>query len=325
MKRGIVIAAACVVLVNITLFLYIILRPVAPATAPRAAGVATQESATVRAPAGGGTEPRTYFATGFVREVRADGSNVVIRHDEIPGFMMAMSMPFTVRDPRELSGINPGDRVTFRLLVTEEDSWIDSVQRISAGAEPEPPAFQHARIVRDVEPLEIGDVMPDYTFTNELGRPVQLSDYRGKVVALTFIFTRCPLPDYCPRIINNFSTVTELLSADATAPTNWHLVTMTIDPAFDTPEVLRRYARAHNYDPSRWTFLTGAMIDIDAITEQVGMVYRRATPTALPDHNLRTVVIDPEGRLRTIIVGNTWDPAEVVAHMKEAVEAKPVE
>ncbi len=259
-----------------------------------------------------------YAVTGVVRELRDGGSNVMIRHETIPGYMAAMTMPFTVRDPREVASVRPGDQVTFRLLVGDDESWIDSVKRV--GVVEEPPTFlvEQSRVVRDVEPLEIGQVMPDYAFTNEFGAQVRLSDYRGKVVGMTFIFTRCPLPDFCPRMLKNFTSVASQLAAAPDGLTNWHLVTMTIDPGFDTVDVLRSYAERHQYDPKRWTFLTGALIDIDAITEQVGLVFRRQTPNSLPDHNLRTLVIDPEGRLKKIIIGNTWKPAEFLADLREA-------
>jgi protein SCO1/2 len=269
-----------------------------------------------------------YSVTGEVRELRADGSNVVIRHEAIPGFMPAMTMSFTARDPRQIASLQAGDKVVFRLLVIEDESWIDSVER--QGPPAPTPQFDLAqtRVVRDVEPLALGDVVPDYVFTNELGQPTRLSDFRGKAVGLTFIFTRCPLPEFCPRMNKNFAAVASALKARADVSNEWRLVTVTIDPAFDTPAVLKAYAERYDYDPNQWTFLTGALIDIDALTEQVGLVFQRQSPNALPDHNLRTVVIDPQGRLQKTIVGNTWKPEELVedlvaAAAPDTTEAEP--
>lgn len=311
MKRGVLWATAGLVLLNVAFFLVYLLR---------APGSRTSSGENLQGTAG---QAGVYAVTGVVKELRADGSNIVIRHEAIPGFMMAMTMPFTARDPREVDGLKAGDQVTFRLLVTADESWIDSVERV--GAE-EPPPFEQggARIVRDVEPLEPGDLVPDYVFTNQFGRTTRLSDFRGNAVGVTFIFTRCPLPDFCPRMLKNFTAVAEALSSGP-GPTNWHLVTITIDPAFDTPAVLRAHAESHQCDPRRWTFLTGALIDIDAITEQVGLAYRRETPTSLPDHTLRTFVIDPEGRLTRIVVGNTWSPEEVVEEMRAVAAGRRVE
>lgn len=304
-------ATAFLVLLNVAFFAVYLLRSPGQRRSPEE----SVDPAALGAAGSGTAQAGVYAVTGVVRELRDGGSNVLIRHDTIPGYMMAMTMPFTVRDPREVASVQPGDQVTFRLLVTDDESWIDSVKRVGV-AEPAPEfTYEQSRIVRDVEPLEIGQIMPDYPFTNEFGAPVKLSDYRGKVVGLTFIFTRCPLPDFCPRMLKNFTAVAEQLAGRTGGPTNWHLLTMTIDPAFDTAPVLRTHAERYQYDPKRWTFLTGALIDIDAITEQVGLVFRRQTPNALPDHNLRTLLIDPQGRLKKIIVGNTWKPEELVTDM----------
>jgi len=306
-------ATAFLVLLNVAFFAVYLLRSPGQRRSEGGSG----ETGTMGVAGSGTAQAGVYAVTGVVRELRDGGSNVLIRHDAIPGYMMAMTMPFTVRDPREMARVQPGDQVTFRLLVTDDESWIDTVKRIGM-ADPAPAfTYEQSRIVRDVEPLEIGQMMPDYPFISELGAPVKLSDYRGKAVGLTFIFTRCPLPDFCPRMLKNFTAVAEQMAGQAGGPTNWHLLTMTIDPAFDTAPVLRTHAERYKYDPKRWTFLTGALIDIDALTEQVGLVFRRQTPDALPDHNLRTLLIDPQGRLKKIIVGNTWKPEELVAGLLE--------
>lgn len=316
-KSGMRWATAFLVLLNVAFFaVYLVRAPGSRRSSVEAQGSGTSETARVAASAQAGV----YAVTGVVRELRDGGSNVLIRHDAIPGYMVAMTMPFTVRDPREVARVQPGDQVTFRLLVTDDESWIDSVTRVGVAAAAPAFDYEQSRVVRDVEPLELGQLMPDYPFTNEFGAPVTLSDYRGKVVGLTFIFTRCPLPDFCPRMLKNFTAVAEQLAARSAGATNWHLLTMTIDPAFDTVPVLRTHAERYQYNPKRWTFLTGALIDIDAITEQVGLVFRRQTPNALPDHNLRTLLIDSHGRLKKIVVGNTWKPEEFVADMVSEME-----
>lgn len=284
-------------------------------------GKPPQNGADALAPSAG--QPGVYAVTGVVKALRADGSNVVIRHEQIPGFMAAMTMSFTARDPRQIASLQTNDAVTFRLIVTDDQSWIDSVERVGVVEPPPTFTYEQSRVVRDVEPLELGQVVPDYVFTNQFGAPTRLSDFRGGVVGLTFIFTRCPLPDFCPRMLKNFAAVAEGLSQRADAPTNWHLVSVTIDPGHDTPPVLRSHAERYNYDARRWTFLTGSLYDIDALTEQVGLVFRRQSPDALPDHNVRTLAIDPQGRLRKIIVGNTWTPVEFIEDLMAASRAEP--
>ena len=314
-------ATALLVAVNLAILGAVVIRGM---RAPTSGGGPTRSG-----PGSGvGVVAGVYAVTGVVRELKADGTNIVIRHEKIPGFMEAMTMSFVARDPREIVTLRPDDRIAFRLLVTADESWIDSVRRLGESASPVPAAFPYesARVVRDVEPLEIGQVVPDYGFTNQFGEPFRLSQLRGQAVGVTFVFTRCPLPDFCPRMLKNFSAVAEALRARAESggPTNWHLVTITIDPAFDTPPVLRTHAERYQYDPRKWTFLTGALIDIDAMTEQVGLMFRRQTPDALPDHNVRTLVVDREGRLRKLIIGNTWKPEEVVEGLVAAARGEGV-
>lgn len=262
---------------------------------------------------------RSYPVRGVVEEVRPDGRTVVIAHEEIPGYMPAMTMPLRVKDTNELAGIQPRDILEFRMVVTRNDGWIEGLTRIGVAPSTNQAQFNRTfRRVREVEVLTVGDAMPDYTFTNELGRVVRLADFRGRAYAFTFIFTRCPFPLYCPRMAENFQAASRLLLADRAAPTNWHLFSITFDVDYDTPERLRAYARRYNYDPARWSFLTAALIDIDAITEQFGVVFPRSETGIGFDHNLRTVVVDAAGRVHRIFVANEWKPAELAGALKEA-------
>lgn len=267
--------------------------------------------------------PQAYAVKGIVEEIKPDGRTVIIEHEEIPGYMPAMTMPFTVKNTNELTGVKPRDIVQFRMVVTEDDGWIEQVTRI--GFAPPTNAAQLNRTfrpVREVEPLSVGDAMPDYTFTNELGKVVRLADFQGSAYAFTFIFTRCPFPIYCPRMAENFQSAARQLKADRAVPTNWHLLSITFDVDYDTPERLRAYAQRYGYDPTRWSFLTGALIDIDAITEQFGLVFPRTETGIGFDHNLRTVVVDATGRVHRILLGNEWKPEEFTAALKEAASVK---
>ncbi|MFN0067431.1 MAG: SCO family protein [Limisphaerales bacterium] len=281
---------------------------------------------TVVAPQPSVAGTQSFAVTGLVRELLPDGTNLRVFHGPVHDatgglYMGAMTMTLRTRDPRETAGLRVGDAVAFRLLVTEDESWIDQVERTAAAVgTPEAEPYETARIVRDVEPLEIGQVVPDYPLTNQLGAAVRLADFRGQVVALTFIFTRCPLPDFCPRMSKNFAAAAQVLAGYGSF-TNWHLLSLTIDPRHDTPAVLHAYAERQNFDPVRWSFVTAAQIEIDALGEQAGLVFRRQAPDAFPDHNLRTLVIDPEGRLQRIFVGNTWTPDELVEAMRRAAGA----
>lgn len=290
--------------------------PATPTTAvPPAAGQ----------PATGAAPPKEYFVKGIIEETPEPGGKIVrIRHEEIPGYMEAMTMPFDVKDPKELEGVKAGDKVLFRLLVTEDDGWIDrlSVLKSAEGVVPKAPS---ARLVRNVEPLNVGDLLPDYPLTNQFGKPFRTSDFKGQALALTFIFTRCPFPDFCPRMSKHMAEAHRLLSAQVGAPTNWHLLSLSFDVEFDTPETLRRYAQIHSGEAKNWTYATGALIEIDDITERFGLYFTREQGTFNFNHNLRTVVIDPHGRIHAIFIGNDWKPEELARKIIEAAEAPPEE
>src|SRR5262249_33479455 len=150
-------------------------------------------------------------------------------------------------------------------------------------------------------------VLPDYHFTNQLGQAVSTAQFKGQALAITFLFTRCPFPNFCPLMANNFAEVQKKLGMMTNAPANWHLLTISFDPEFDTPAVLARYAEAHGADANRWTFATGALVDVRAIGEQFGLVFWNEE-AGIISHNLRTVVIDSSGRVQKIFTGNDWQP-----------------
>jgi protein SCO1/2 len=235
--------------------------------------------------------------------------------------MPAMTMSFESKDPKELAGVKPGDAVSFRLTVTDTDSWVDQIRKLSPAVMPEP-TRSTIRIVRDVEPLQIGDPLPDYHFTNELGQAVSLAQFKGQALALTFIFTRCPLPNFCPRMSSNFEAVQKKLLVLPNAPTNWHLLTLSFDPDFDTPVILKSYAERYSADPQHWSFITGEIIDITAIAEQFGQMFWRDQGAI--NHNLRTAVVDAAGRVQKIFQGNNWSPDELVDEMVKAAAANQV-
>lgn len=266
---------------------------------------------------------KSYTVTGVVREIKIDGKTAIIRHDEIPGYMAAMTMPFEFRPPALTAQLSPGDSVRFRLQVTEDDGWVDEIEvlahsQVSQAA----PTTNSVRVVRDVDPLKVGDLMPNYAFTNEFGRRIQLSDYKGQALAFTFIFTRCPFPTFCPRMSENFNAAYRKLGATAGSPTNFHFLSISFDPVYDTPTVLRQYAQRYSYDSNKWSFASGALIDIDAITEQFGLYFSRESGTINFNHNLRTVVVDAGGRINSVLIGNEWKPEELADAVIRAAQVQ---
>jgi protein SCO1/2 len=269
-----------------------------------------------------GARLKMYPARGIVREIDLAQRTVTIQHEAVPGFMPVMTMPFAVTDARELNAITVGDTVAFRITVTAKDGWIDHLQKL-AGAPAvitNIPTTGPFRLVRDVDPLNVGDPLPDYGFTNELGQPVRLSSFHGQALAITFIFTRCPYPTFCPRMSELFHDTLGVLARDSTAPTNIHFVTVSFDPDYDTPEQLKLYAEAHGYDPQRWNFLTGQLIDITALADCFGMKFWHEGGGL--SHNLRTAVVDANGRVQKVLIGNNWTPESLAAELAGAARQR---
>jgi protein SCO1/2 len=262
--------------------------------------------------------PAQVFAVqGVIKELEPDGKTAIIRHEAIPGYMEAMTMPFEARDTNVLRGLKAGDAISFQLAVTPTRGWIQAVTKLNPAAPAPQPAPPPAMIVsRALEPLDEGDRLPDYHFTNELGEAVSLSQFKGQVLAFTFFFTSCPFPEYCPRMTGNFGQAERELEHTTNAPARWHLFSISFDPARDTPARLAQYALAADYDKSHWSFLTGDQDQIGGLAEQMGENYWHEDASI--GHNLRTVVVDPAGRIRNIIPGNKWTVEDFVRDIVQA-------
>jgi protein SCO1/2 len=262
------------------------------------------------------TNEQIFQVKGVVIAVKPQEKSITIKHEDIPDYMPGMTMPFDVKDTNELAGISAGDPVTFRLLVTDTEGWIDQIRKTGPKTNVLP-ANAPIRRARDVEPLNEGDVLPEYQFTNQFGKMFSTRDFKGQALAIEFLFTRCPLPNFCPFLANNFAEAQKQLLAMPNAPTNWHLLTISFDPEFDTPTVLKNYAAAHGADPAHWTFATGDKTEIYAIAEQFGVLISRDENGGF-SHNLRAAVIDTNGRVRKIFIGNEWKPEELTQEILKA-------
>jgi len=273
------------------------------------------------------TTNQVFEVKGVIKELKPDGKTVQIRHEAITNYMPAMVMPFEAKNPKELIGLKAGDEVKFRMTVSADDVWIDQIQKLSAGNPNQLPSKAGVfHFSRDLEPLQIGDALPEYHFTNELGQAVSTTQFKGEAVGISFIFTRCPLPNFCPKMSSNFQEVQNKLVATSHGPTNWHLLTISFDPEFDTPEILKAYAERFKADPNHWNFLTGDISEISTISDQFGQMFWKDEGAL--NHNLRTVVLDASGRVQKIFQGNNWTTDEMVAEMVKAsakTEVKSVE
>jgi protein SCO1/2 len=267
------------------------------------------------------TERTIYHTRGVIKEIISP-TKARIQHDAIPGYMPAMTMPLEAKSTNELATSKVGDQITFDLVVTADDGWIEKVVRVGeAAVQVTGDTNQGVNFIksRDVE-LAVGDAIPEYAFVDEEGKSIHFSDFKGQALGITFIFTRCPFPTFCPRMTSNFEKVAADL-AKSGSPTNWHLLSISFDPEYDTPERLAEHAKRFKRDPAKWNFVTTDKSEIKALTDQLGLQFFTRNGTL--EHNLRTVVIDANGRISQIFIGNEWDVNEFVAEMKKASEAKP--
>ncbi len=268
------------------------------------------------------THQKIFEVKGVVIAVKPREKSIEIKHEEIPGYMPAMTMPFDVRNTNELTGLQPGDSVSFRMLVTDTEGWIDQIRKLAIPATTLTSASGPLRLVREVEPLSVGDPLPDYHFTNQFGQPISTAQFKGDALAITFLFTRCPFPNFCPLMANHFAEAQQKLLALPNAFTNWQLLTISFDPDFDKPAILKAYAERYKYDPAHSSFATGALIDITALAEQVGLIFSH-DETGNISHNLRTVVVDASGSVRKIFSGNQWSSSELVQELLNAAGPVP--
>ena len=245
--------------------------------------------------------PARHEVTGLVLEIRAAEAQVTVSHDPVPGLMDAMVMPFTAARSSDLEGIRPGDRIRFRLTVDRHASRIDRVEILSAGAA-EPSLNTAAR-----PSVPIGSPVPEFTLTDHRERTVALSSVRGKVVVASFIYTRCPLPDYCPRVMTNLSVLRDRFAARLGR--DLVLFTVTFDPKHDTPARLKEYADRYGADVPGWHFLTGPSAEIERLCAAAGVEYY--PDEGMITHTLQTVVIDREGRLAATAEGRGFSTKQL--------------
>jgi protein SCO1/2 len=265
---------------------------------------------------GKATPSRQYELTGQILEVRSDRNEVVLKHDDIKGFMPGMTMPFKVRPSSLLEGRKSGELITATLVVEDVDAYLSTLTRTGEAPLPEGPPPAEAP-----KTLQPGDAVPDAALVDQDGAPAFVSSLKGRPYALTFIYTRCPIPDFCPLMDRNFKAVQEAITATP-ALQNARLVSVTLDPAYDTPAVLKPYARRLAADPAVWTFLTGEPKAVAAFGEQFGLYVEHDKSTEINViHSLRTAVVDPAGRVVTIHNGNTWTPADLIADLTKAAAA----
>jgi protein SCO1 len=260
---------------------------------------------------------RAFQVHGQIRSIDLPGKSVRIAHDAIPNYMPAMTMSLQVKDPGLLSNVVAGDEVQFELRVTEDDSWITHLEPIRAESAGTQPAAGTTRALDEVEAehLQSGELVPDFKLTDQENRQIHLKDFRGKVVVLTFIYTRCPLPNYCPLMSRNFADLEKRLSKEF--PNQYQLLSISMDPEFDRPEVLKEYAARYGTNQGDWSFATSDPGSIQFVAGLMGLYFEKQN--GLISHDLRTALIGPDGRLVHIWRSNVWTPYEVQRRVREAL------
>jgi protein SCO1/2 len=240
---------------------------------------------------------QSFAARGIVKELNPGGRTVLVSHEAITNYMEGMTMPFKVKESQELTGLAAGDRISFRLHVTETESWIGQIAKI--GTVPLDKGRQVASPMATEGPASVpSQPLLAFKFTNELGQAVRLDDFRGQALAITFFFTRCPIPDFCPRLSKNFQEASRKLSSLKDGATNWHFLSVSFDTEMDSPRVLKAYGEMYHYDPAHWSFLTGPADKVGELARASNVTFERDGGSF--NHNFRTLIIDPTGHLQTV-------------------------
>jgi protein SCO1/2 len=261
-----------------------------------------------------GNEKR-YELKGKVVIVEPEKHLVTITHEEIKGYMPGMTMPFTVPNDSDLQMLVPNAEVTATLVVDGSQSWLENlVVVVKQGANGAPPAALQANE---------GDEVPDFVLVNQDAKEIRIRNYRGRALLLTFIYTRCPLPEFCTLMSNNFAQIDRKLGEDPQLYAKTHLLSISIDPAYDKPDVLRSYGAAHteryeNETFAHWEFAAGTENQVKDIAQYFGLRYFPENDQII--HGLRTVIVDPNGKVAKVYTGNEWKPEEVVDELKKAVQ-----
>lgn len=232
--------------------------------------------------------------------------------------MPSMAMPFEVRNEQEIAKLAIGNAISFRLNVTQRDSWIDQVQKIDLDQVHLPSVMPPLVQTTDFSPrLHEGDRIPDFQLVNQDGQPITQEAFRGHPLVLTFVFTRCPIPNFCPLMSRNFATLQNGVKTGTGSVQATRLLTISFDP-FDTPAILKAYAVSENADPLIWNLATGPKPEIERLTQAFSVFVKPDGGTI--SHGLATALIDREGQIRKIWRGNSWSPSEILRELAKGSE-----
>lgn len=257
-------------------------------------------------------EERNYTALGVIRAPLDSGGRITIAHEVIPGLMPAMTMAFTVADAKEAALLKTGDHVRFELNVSKDPWTVTHFLVVSSETHSESGKAETPSRLR----LREGDPVPEFVLTTQSNEPFTAADFRGHLTVITFIFSRCPVPEYCPAMAMRFGLLQKAIVADAKLAPQARLLSITLDPEFDRPDILKAYGEAVGAHPTIWRFVTGAKDEITALTKSFAVFTERNGVTL--DHTLCTALIGSDGRIIEIWRGNGWRVDEVLAALTRA-------
>lgn len=269
-----------------------------------------------------GNEKR-YDLKGVIVSVDKRGSTVTIAHHAIPDYMEAMTMPFKLKDEWAFDKMEPGNRVQATLVVDGMRSWLENII-IMQDAVDDSGAGGAATSVGP----KPGDEVPDFTLVNQDGKRVRLRGHRGRALVLTFIYTRCPLPDYCPLMTDNFAEIVKALKGDTALYAKTQLLSISVDPEYDTPARLREYGAGRTTESgvqtfSHWEFATGSADEVKKVATYFGLQYFTEADQIV--HSLVTAVISPGGKILKLYTGNEWKPAEIIGDLQNFKQQEQIE
>lgn len=256
-----------------------------------------------------------YSLQGEVISVDAPRKLITLKHGEIPGLMPAMTMQYAVADAKQIESLQSGDKISADLVVSENIGHLEKITLVSKGnGKPLDGTTQHIP--------EKGETVPDFALVNQDGKPVFLHDYLGKALLVTFIYTRCPLQDFCPRMNQNFLEIQNLLQGKPNLLDHAAFLSISFDPEHDTPPVLKHYAaiykkQAKGQQASGWQFAVPSTKDLPEIAHFFGLVTQRDQAQIV--HSLSTTLIAPDGKVQEWYNGNDWKPADVAQAIELAL------
>src|SRR5689334_9040260 len=257
---------------------------------------------------------KEYQLKGQILDVKPETNEVLVKHEDIKGFMPAMTMPYKVADGKLLAGKEPGDLITATLVVGETEAHLSTIDKTGHA----PIENTGGSELTASQILKPGDPVPDTNLIDENNMARPLTSYKGHRVALTFMYTRCPQPDFCPLMDRNFAALqNEIMKTPDLADVR--LVSVSFDPANDTPAVLKTHAKDLKANAAVWHFVTASPEDIKGFTAKFGVTAEPSDESpAVLTHNLSTAVIDAGGKLVKIRPGNMWTPADLIGDLKAA-------